>query len=87
MALSFSRGVPLLGVLMRSLLVFLHIRYENELTLMEAFKRIDLAGNAIYVLTIVFLSTQLTKKKRARQDSELQFQSKQIVSLSVVTVQ
>ncbi|KAF2833307.1 MFS general substrate transporter [Ophiobolus disseminans] len=49
----FCIGLPVAGVALVLLVAFLHVRYEKETTIMHKLGRLDYAGNAILILSMV----------------------------------
>lgn len=52
---TFYIGVPVAGAALLLLVMFLHVEYEKETTILHKLKRLDYTGNAILVLAMVSL--------------------------------
>lgn len=56
----FYLNLPIGAVAIILLVIFLHVKYEKEVTLLEKLKKVDFAGNAIFVLATTSILIALT---------------------------
>ena len=56
----FYLNIPIGAAAMVLLMAFLHLKYEKETTLMHKLKRVDLAGNAIFITATISILIALT---------------------------
>lgn len=60
LALGIYIGLPVSGVALILLVAFLHVQYEKDTTVLEKLRRLDYAGNAIFILSMVSILIALT---------------------------
>lgn len=56
----FYINLPLCGVTLLLMLLFLNVRYDRETTVMAKLRRVDFLGNSIFIASIVSILLALT---------------------------